>query len=405
MSKKEVKRTPELRFKGFTDDWEQVKLKNLGDTKSGVGFPSKEQGGSEGIPFYKVSDMNNPKNIRIMKMANNYVSNEQIKNNKWNIHESVPAIIFAQRGAAIMLERKQLCLSPFLIDNNMMAYFLDKSWDLSFAFATFNKLQLKSLTQLGSLPSFTAKDVGEIKIKRPTCMKEQNRVGTFLEIIDNTIDDQEKKIQDLKLLKQGYVKLLYPLYKQYFPLLRFKDFNKSWELHLASDIFSTVSDKHHPMLPVLTATQTKGMIYKELEQINSTTDLDNYKRVLPGQFVIHLRSFQGGFAYSNIEGLTSPAYTVLKLKQLDKMNPEFWKFIFSSSLFINRLELITYGIRDGRSINAKDFLNFKFNTPSKLEQDKIVDLLNELTSLISNQESKLTQIKNIKQAYLQKLFV
>src|SRR5574344_2358152 len=76
-----------------------------------------------------------------------------------------------------------------------------------------------------------------------------------------------------------------------------------------------------------------------------------YKRVLPGQFVIHLRSFQGGFAHSTIEGITSPAYTVFGFSEPEKHDDIFWKYIFNSKEFIRRLETVTYGIRDGRSIS------------------------------------------------------
>ena len=75
--------TPNIRFKGFTDDWEQRKLGEIGFAKSGVGFPDSEQGGTEGIPFYKVSDMNIQGNENELVSANNYVSEEQISRKKW----------------------------------------------------------------------------------------------------------------------------------------------------------------------------------------------------------------------------------------------------------------------------------------------------------------------------------
>ena len=118
---------PQLRFSGFADAWEQRKLGEVGKTQSGIGFPDAEQGGTEGVPFYKVSDMNKPGNEHEMVNANNYVNYEQLSRKKWKIIETVPAVIFAKVGAAIMLNRKRLVTSPFLIDNNTMAYVFDGS--------------------------------------------------------------------------------------------------------------------------------------------------------------------------------------------------------------------------------------------------------------------------------------
>ncbi len=72
-------KVPEIRFPGFTEDWEERKLGELGKTQSGIEFPDAEQGGSEGTPFFKVSDMNNIGNEYEMRNANHYVSNEQIE--------------------------------------------------------------------------------------------------------------------------------------------------------------------------------------------------------------------------------------------------------------------------------------------------------------------------------------
>lgn len=132
----------------------------------------------------------------------------------------------------------------------------------------------------------------------------------------------------------------------------------------------------------------KNIIY---EKANKRT----YKRVLPGQFVIHLRSFQGGFAYSSIEGITSPAYTVLQLLNRKKDTPYFWQIIFNSNRFIDDLKTVTYGIRDGKSISFNDFKTLKFKTPFLLEQQKISTFLTALNKLITLHQRKLELIKSI----------
>ena len=127
--------------------------------------------------------------------------------------------------------------------------------------------------------------------------------------------------------------------------------------------------------------------------------------MLPGQFVIHLRSFQGGFAHSSVEGICSPAYTVFGFKEDDKYDDYYWKYIFMSKAFIDRLKLITYGIRDGRSIGFKEFMEMDFVFPSYEEQKQISIFFRTIDKQISLEEQKLESLKRIKSACLDKMFV
>ena len=133
------------------------------------------------------------------------------------------------------------------------------------------------------------------------------------------------------------------------------------------------------------------MVRRDENSINIYHDKKNeggYKRVLPGQFVIHLRSFQGGFAHSTIEGITSPAYTVFGFSNPERHDDNFWKYIFNSREFIRRLETVTYGIRDGRSISYDEFLAMTFIYPSKPEQNKIASYFENLDDLIPLHQRK-----------------
>lgn len=191
------------------------------------------------------------------------------------------------------------------------------------------------------------------------------------------------------------------------PKLRFKEFDGEWEEFLSSDIFCAISDKGYPDLPVLSASQELGMIKRDEIGINIKYNKEGkkqYKRVKPGQFVIHLRSFQGGFAWSEIEGITSPAYTVLDYKEPSKQVPDFWKQIFTSSYFIKRLNTITYGIRDGRSISFSDFKTLKFKIPQREEQNKISLFLGMIDKKIQLQQQKIDLLQEQKKGFLQKMF-
>lgn len=181
------------------------------------------------------------------------------------------------------------------------------------------------------------------------------------------------------------------------PRIRFKGYTDAWEQRKAEKLFISYVEKGFPELPVLSATQDKGMVYRDDTGKSIFHDKSNeigYKRVQPGQFVIHLRSFQGGFAHSAILGITSPAYTIFGFKEGEKQCDLYWKYVFSSSEFVRRLETVTYGIRDGRSISYDEFLTMKFIVPRYEEQVKIANILIELDNLITLHQREHRQKKN-----------
>lgn len=201
-------KVPEKRFPGFTDDWEQRKLSDIGKARSGVGFPDAEQGGVTGIPFFKVSDMNLDGNESEMTVANNYVTAEQIAVHRWSPITELPAIFFAKVGAAVMLNRKRLCRFPFLLDNNTMAYSLSSTkWDADFAKALFGTVDLTSLVQVGALPSYNAGDVESMEIYLPSLL-EQEQIGGFFKQLDNLITLHQRKLEEMKNQKKALMQLL-----------------------------------------------------------------------------------------------------------------------------------------------------------------------------------------------------
>ena len=192
------------------------------------------------------------------------------------------------------------------------------------------------------------------------------------------------------------------------PAIRVAGFTDPWEQRKASEVFQIVDDRGHPTLPVLSATQNQGMIYRDDSGRYIGHDESNeigYKRVLPGDFVVHLRSFQGGFAHSQYEGITSPAYTVFRAKEPTSHSDRFWKHWFMSEHFIAGLSTVTYGIRDGRSISVDEFMNTFLAFPAVEEQAAISRLFDYLDDLITLHQRKLELLQNIKKSLLDKMFV
>lgn len=239
--------------------------------------------------------------------------------------------------------------------------------------------------------------------------EEQEKMVKLFTAIDKLIRKLEEKLEKLKNIKQSLLNQMFTDVNRggWIPKIRFAGFNEEWKMSTAVDIFKTFDERNHPELPVLSATQDRGMVIRESIGFKVQHNRQNevgYKRVVPGQFVIHLRSFQGGFAHSSVEGITSPAYTVMSLKESDKQYDYYWKYVLTSRNFIKRLETVTYGIRDGRSISYEDFSTLNFLRPNKSEQERIACLLKELDSLFDEQEEKLVKIRNMKAALLNKMF-
>lgn len=273
-------------------------------------------------------------------------------------------------------------------------YVLQKAYD-----------NIRKLSNSGSQDNLNADIIRSLTIIYPS-ISEQQKIVAILATLDKVIELYEKKIEQLQLLKKICLRKMFPRHGKSVPEVRFTDFIMPLEQYKAKEIFEETSDKNHPNLPVLAATQDQGMVKREDNGIKIFHDRQNeagYKRVLPGQFVIHLRSFQGGFAHSAVEGITSPAYTVFGFKQPEMHCDYYWKYIFLSDDFVKRLETVTYGIRDGRNINYDEFLDMTFFVPSYKEQKAISIFLLNLDHLITLHQRRLDEEKRKKKALMQLL--
>ena len=238
--------------------------------------------------------------------------------------------------------------------------------------------------------------------------REQLKVSSFLTNIDKLITLHQRKLEQLEQLKNTLLSKMFPKSGTNIPEIRFSGFTDAWKQRKAKEIFITISEKGHIDLPVLSASQEFGMVERNNIGIDIKYDLNsikNYKRVLPKQFVIHLRSFQGGFAWSTIEGITSPAYTVIDFIEKSNQDFGFWKIFLTSTNFIKKLETVTYGIRDGRSISFNDFSSMNFVIPNINEQERIGNLFQKIDNYIAIHQRKLEQLKNLKQTLLNKMFI
>ena len=192
------------------------------------------------------------------------------------------------------------------------------------------------------------------------------------------------------------------------PKLRFNGFSNEWIKYKAENLFKNISDKNHNgELNVLSVTQDKGVVLRSELDIDIKFDINSlksYKKVKDGDFIISLRSFQGGIETSNQVGLISPAYTVFNFNEKNKFNTKFMGYIFKSENFIRKMSGLIYGIRDGKAISFKDFSTMNFKIPSLQEQERIANFLTKIDKIIEKQEEKVKNLENYKKGMMQKIF-
>lgn len=171
-------------------------------------------------------------------------------------------------------------------------------------------------------------------------------------------------------------------------------------------VFDQITDKNHNSdLPVLAITQEHGAIPRDKINYNvSVTDksIESYKVVEVGDFIISLRSFQGGIEYSGYKGICSPAYVILR-KRINAVD-HFFKQYLKTGKFIQELNRDIEGIRDGKMVSYKQFSNLLLPFPLPEEQQKIADCLSSIDELITAQGQKLDAIKSHKKGLMQQLF-
>jgi type I restriction enzyme S subunit len=193
--------TGQTRLPGFTGEWESKEAGRIGEFKGGSGFPQNSQGGhAEGIPFYKVSDMNNPGNEIFMSAAANEISNATRKRLGATLFAR-GTIIFAKVGAAIFLERKRILSRASCIDNNLVGFNVDTDLvDIRFAHYLLCHISLGALVSTTALPSLSGSILSRIVLSMPP-LKEQAAIVETLCHIDAEIDALEARREKTVALK------------------------------------------------------------------------------------------------------------------------------------------------------------------------------------------------------------
>lgn len=382
----------------------------LGFAQSGIGFPDAEQGGAEGTPFFKVSDMNTPGNEYELAASKNYVTAEQIARMGWHPLNQVPAIFFAKVGAAVMLNRKRLVNEPFLLDNNTMAFSMDSSLlDTQFGQSLFERLDLTSLIQVGALPSFNSSDVESISVSLPSTMDEQRQIGQYLCNLNTLITLHQRKYDKLVVFKKSMLEKMFPKDGESVPEIRFAGFTDPWEQRKLGDVTDSFSggtpDGSHASyyggsIPFIRSAEINS---DKTELFLTEKGLDNSsaKIVERGTVLYALYGATSGeVGIAAIKGAINQA--ILALSPHTGNDPLF----LASWLRREKARIVDTYLQGGQgNLSGSIVKELSFALPQQKEQQVIGSFFSRLDSLITLHQRKLELLQNIKKSLLDKMFV
>ena len=256
----------------------------------------------------------------------------------------------------------------------------------------------------GGQPLVTGKMIEKKKISIPS-LPEQRKIAEFLSMIDEIIQSTESELTAWQERKKGVMQ------KIFNREVRFKADDGSefpeWEEKRLGELFTRIVEKNRTDLSPLTIIQGQGTVRRDESDRRIAYDkkgLKNYKAVKKDDFIVHLRSFEGGLEIANQDGIVSPAYHVYRGSS--NVCSQFYYPYFRSNNFIKgRLAICVTGVRDGKNIEMDTFDELLLPCPSLPEQQKIADCLSSLDDAINQIKAELSAWKEFKKGLLQQMFV
>ena len=375
---------PTIRFKGYTDDWEQRKLLEFVSFFNGLTYTPDDVEETGTL----VLRSSNVKNGEIVDADNVYVNDKAVTSE--NVHEGDIIVVVRNGSRALIGKHAQIKAS---MPNTVIGAFMSgmRSEHSSFVNALLDTSAFENeiAKNMGAtINQITGYMFSKMEFMIPSG-DEQQKIGEHFQSLDNLITLHQRKCEETKILKKYMLQKMFPQNGQKVPEIRFKGFTDDWEQRKLGDVFKEYSEKNHTELPALTIIQGGGTVKREDSDRNLMYDksnLSNYKMVRKDDFIVHLRSFEGGLEKASSDGIISPAYHTF---HSDVADSRFYYPYFRSHEFIkHKLVPHVYGIRDGRSIDIDGMKTIEIPYTSTEEQQKIGDYLESIDHHITLHQRK-----------------
>lgn len=411
-----MRKVPKLRFKEFSDEWEEKKLGDILEFKNGVNA-SKEQYG-KGIKFINVLDILNNDFITY----DNIIGKVDIDNNILEKYSVTYGDILFQRSSET---REEVGMANVYLDKKNIATFggfVIRGKKIGEYIPIFLNKLLKTNLARNEITSksggSTRYNVGQETLKDVRLLfpilQEQEKIANFLTNIDKKISLTEKKLELFREYKKGVMQ------KIFSQELRFKDSNGNdypeWEEKRLGDIFERITEKNtENNINVLTISAQYGLV-SQTEFFNKSVaskDLSKYYLLKKDDFAYN-KSYSNGYPFGAIKklnkyekGIVSTLYICFRLKNRNNIVDFFEQFFESKKIDKNIQDIAQEGARNHGLLNVstQDFFDIYILVPLLEEQQKIADFLSSIDSKIENMEKELEGLKEFKRGLLQQMFV
>lgn len=369
--------------------WEVTTLGKLVSITSGES-PSLYNLKSQGkYPYIKVEDMNNCEKYQLF-------SREYTDDEKNAILKG--SIIFPKRGAAIVNNKVRIADCALYMDSNMMAITPNELVCGDYLYFKIIHEQLFKIADTSTIPQINNKHIIPYKICLPP-LTEQRKITEILGAWDEAIEKQSRLIERLELRKRGLMQRLLS------GRTRLPGFTSPWQKVKLGEIFKERNETKCEHLPLLSITADKGVILQSESDKKDTSndDKSKYKRICPNDVGYNtMRMWQGRSALSAMEGIVSPAYTIVTPKA--EVDPLFISELIKQPHVVYDFWTHSQGLV-GDTLNCKyhDFSQVKIAMPSLPEQKAIAEVLTTADDEIATHRKKLDALRLQKRGLIQQL--
>lgn len=401
------RKVPNLRFKGFTDDWEQHKLgKSLSLLKDGThgSYESVQQGA------WLLSAKNIINNRVVITSNDRKISENDFKkiHDKFQLRKGdvLLTIVGTIGRSAILKEANKLTFQRSVAylrpDENILT---SSNFLFSLSKSSNFQNQLKKRTVISAQPGIYLSDIDKLNITIPELKEEQDKIASIIITIDNILSLQQRKLDLLKQLKKGFLQKMFADKDSKRPVLQFKIFHDDWEQRKLGDLIKefSIKSKIEDEYKVLSSTNS-GMKFRE-GRVTGTSNL-GYKIIKNGDLVLSPQNlWLGNININNIgKGLVSPSYKTFKLINIDSsfINPQ----LRTQKMLEEYKNSSTQGasvVR--RNLEIDSFYQIKIFVPTISEQEKIGSFFQRLDNTIVLQHQKLAKCQSVKKSLLQQMFI
>lgn len=398
---------PAIRFKGFSDAWEQRKLTEFVESFSGLTYtPNDVQ--ENGTLVLRSSNVSNGEVVD----ADNVYVNPQVVNSE---NVKVGDIVVVVRNGSRSLIGKHAQIKAFM-PNTVIGAFMTgiRSECPEFTNALLNTSRFEeeiAMNMGATINQITGYMFSKMEFKVP-CLDEQKKIGEYFEKLDRLVTLHQRKFEKLTNVKKSMLEKMFPQNGSSYPEIRFKGFTDPWEQREVGDLLiersqqAPMSDEY-PLMAFIAneGVAPKGERYDRSALVTDTVN-KLYKKTEKGDFIYSSNNLETGSIGLNKYGKAciSPVYSIFEPTGI--ADSDFLGRRLVRKDFINAMVKWRQGVIYGQwRIHESDFLKIEISVPSVEEQRKIGAYLDQLDNLITLHQRELKKLQNIKKSMLEKMFV